>query len=130
VDEPEVNDSVSDGKWWSVRLIFRVLGAEDYAYEERVTLWHAETMSDAIETAEAEGREYSVAGDEQLFEYTGLAQAFHTYIPDRGPRSGDEVFSLIRDSHLEPDDYTNRFFDTGDEHSYDLKERPTDSTKH
>ena len=32
------------------------------------------------------------------------------------PGIGAEIFSLIRDSRLDPDAYLDRFFDTGDEH--------------
>jgi hypothetical protein len=31
------------------------------------------------------------------------------------PAHGAEVFSLMRDSELAPDDYIDRFFDTGQE---------------
>jgi hypothetical protein len=50
-------------------------------------------------------------GTWETADYTGLAQA-SLYNP---PSDGAEVFSLIRDSQLSPDDYLNTFFDTGSE---------------
>jgi hypothetical protein len=52
------------------------------------------------------------ARDLETAEYTGLAQAYKLFDP---PVDGAEVFSLIRDSQLAPDDYLNTFFDTGSE---------------
>jgi len=101
-------------RWYGVRLVFRVLNREDHLYEERVTLWRARSIEEAIARAEAEVLDYADP-NERLFEYIGLAQAFQTDIPDRAPGSGDEVFSLIRGSDLEPSDYLDRFFDTGTE---------------
>lgn len=59
--------------------------------------------------AEAEAGEYAtdVAG-----EYLGLAQV---YSPADEPRHGAELFSLLRDSPLQPAAYLDAFFDTGDE---------------
>lgn len=45
-------------------------------------------------------------------EYVGLAQAFHMF---DSPVSGREVFSLMQDSELPPEEYIDRFFDTGRE---------------
>lgn len=36
------------------------------------------------------------------------------------PRDGAEVFSLMRDSDLEPDDYLDAFFSTGNERQGDV----------
>jgi hypothetical protein len=94
--------------WYGVRCIFK--GHDDSAYEERVTLWRAESFEHAIERAEAEAVAYAANVD---FEYLGLAQAFDT----KAVRitNGAEVFSLIRNSSLQPRDYLDRFFDTGTE---------------
>lgn len=50
-------------------------------------------------------------------EYVGLAQAF--LLSEDPAVDGAEVFSLIRDSNLDPDAYLDRFFDTGQEHQTD-----------
>ena len=67
-------------------------------YEERLTLWAVPDFERAVRTAEREAQDYaeSMAG----CTYVGLAQVFH--LPD-SPDHGTEVFSLMRDSALDPD---------------------------
>ena len=79
-------------------------------FEERVTLWHAESFDEAIAMAENEAADYAenVGG-----KYLGLAQAYH--LAENFPTSGVEVFSLMRESDLDPEDYLSCFFDTGTE---------------
>jgi hypothetical protein len=79
-------------------------------YEERITLWQARSFEDAIKLGEAEAEEY---GEAAGLEYLHLAQVFDQKAKRVG--NGSEVFSLMRDSPLAPNDYINRFFDTGDE---------------
>ena len=98
----------TDQSWFTVRCVLH--HRDRGAYEERVTLWRAATFDDAIAHAEREVRDY--ASDLETAEYIGLAQAYQLY--DQ-PSDGAEVFSLIRDSQLSPDDYLNTFFDTGSE---------------
>ena len=95
--------------WFSVRCVLRFPGDPRAAFEERVTLWRAPSMTDAVVLAEAEAGDYAgtVGG-----EYTGLTQAYA--LVDE-PGHGAEVFSLMRDSDLAADAYLDRFFDTGDE---------------
>ena len=79
-------------------------------YEERITLWLAESEDDAIARAEADAREYA-----QILEpaaYLGLAQSYE--LADE-VGDGAEVFSLVRESNLVPNDYLDAFFDTGTE---------------
>lgn len=107
------------GDWYAVRCIFvsaetrpwssMDLAPGEAAYEERITLWRAASSEAAIELAEAEAEEYADIVD---CEYTGLAQS---YLCADAPDQGVEVFSLIRRSQLEPDDYLDRHFDTGGE---------------
>jgi hypothetical protein len=104
-----------DQPWYAVRCVFRTdsdrLAPGEHAYEERITLWRAESFDDAIAQAEAEAHAY-VETIESTDEFTGLAQAFHLF---DDPGHGMEVFSLIRRSRLDTDEYLARFFDTGDE---------------
>jgi hypothetical protein len=79
-------------------------------YEERITLWQADSLDHAIELAEQEAAEYTDDGDE----YLGLSQAYALFEPVAG--HGVEVFSLLRESDLEPDEYIHAFFSTGTEH--------------
>jgi hypothetical protein len=115
--------------WFAVRCVFRHatnkpwgphdLGPGENAYEERITLWKAETADEAIDRAESEAREYAEILE---CEYTGLVQS---YLVDGNPRTGAEVFSLIRRSELAPERYLDTFFDTGTE--YQSKYVPRDS---
>jgi hypothetical protein len=104
-----------DRPWYAVRCVFRTDVSRrdpgEHAYEERITLWRAESFDDAIAQAEVEAHEYVDASDSDD-EFTGLAQAFRLF---EDPGHGAEVFSLIRRSRLDDDDYVTRFFDTGDE---------------
>ncbi|MFF0271126.1 DUF4288 domain-containing protein [Kribbella sp. NPDC004536] len=102
-----------DVAWYAVRCVFRsgrTAGADFAAYEERITLWRADSFEGAIERAEAEAIEYASLGAPD--EYLGLAQAYR--LAD-APGDGAEIFSLIRDSELAPRAYLDRFFDTGSE---------------
>lgn len=79
------------------------------SYEERVTIWKAESFESAIALAEEEAASYSTDVDAERIE---IAQAYELFEP---PAHGAEVFSLLRDSGLAAEAYVNRFFDTGDE---------------
>ncbi|MBO4269307.1 hypothetical protein [Microbispora triticiradicis] len=105
--------------WYAVRCIFR-WGKPYDTYEERITLWRAGSAEDAILLAEREAEEYV---DGTSFEYLGLAQSYH--LGEETPAHGTEVFSLLRDSDLEPDEYLDTFFDTGSEHQGKIGEGGT-----
>lgn len=83
---------------------------EKYLYEERITLWKAESLDAAIELAEQEAKSYARDGDEFL----GFSQGFA--LPEPIAAHGAEVFSLLRESNLEPEEYIDALFDTGTEH--------------
>lgn len=99
--------------WYSVRCVF-VHG--DAMFEERITVWRAKDEDHAIQLAEREAAHYNedISDSPNPTRYIGLAQSFK--LSDEPGAPGAEVFSLIRDSELSPDDYLNRYFDTGDEH--------------
>ena len=109
-----MEDGVSES-WYSVRCVL-ALGwppeAAGETYEERITLWRASSAKEAIARAEAEALDYAAVIEESPCTYTGLAQCYR--LVDE-PGDGAEVFSLMRDSKLEPDAYLDRFFDTGSE---------------
>ena len=75
-----------------------------------MTIWLADSFDEAISFAEREAEEYSAILEE---EYLGFAQAFS--LGERVIEPGSEVFSLMRDSALEPREYLDHFFDTGSE---------------
>ena len=87
-----------------------------HLYEERITAWNAESMEEALALAEQEARNYADDGAASLDLYQGY------WLSDdvECPSSGVEVFSLLRESDLAPEDYIDRFFDTGDERQGEL----------
>lgn len=103
-----------DVNWFAVRCILQRNADEsaeaDYIYEERITIWSAASSDEAIAAAEAEATEYAGLN---AATYINLAQAFD--IQAAIPASGTEVFSLMRESNLEADDYLDAYFDTGEE---------------
>ena len=98
--------------WYGVRCLFQYgpLDPAPTSYEERVTIWRAASFDEAIALAEGEAAEYAeTLGDVSDL---GLVQA---YALSESPGHGAEVFSLVRDSALAPDEYLDQFFDTGGE---------------
>lgn len=104
--------------WFGVRCVFHWV--ERGSYEERLTLWQASDFDAAVAMAEEEAESYA---EETGMDFLGFAQA---YVLAEPPGQGAEVFSLFRDSDLDPDEYLDTFFDTGDEReaSLDLDEAP------
>ncbi len=92
--------------WYSVRHVIQ----NSPAFEERITLWQADNADQAIQLALAEAAEYA----KSLFDGKVLAFA-QVYELCESAQDGREVFSLIRESDLPPDDYLNAYFDTGRE---------------
>jgi hypothetical protein len=104
--EPEQDD-----RWYAVRSLFFDTEGPESAYEERITLWQAADLDDALDRAAAEAAEYAeFAGVTYLSEF---AQAYP--LADAPPRDGAEVFSLTRSSALPSRPYVEQFFDTGRE---------------
>jgi hypothetical protein len=108
-------------EWFGVRCVFQ---HPESTYEERITLWQADTFDEAVAAAEADAESYA---EETGAEFLRFAQAF---VMAEEPGQGVEVFSLERESDLEPDEYLDAFFDTGDEReaSLDETESPLDET--
>lgn len=98
--------------WYGVRLIYRLTGMSRLAYEERIVIVRAESDDDAIAKAEQYSKDY----ESDTTEYVRYAMAFHIF-DENGPclGPGTEVFSLIRQSDLDPNAYIDRFHDTGNE---------------
>lgn len=120
---------VSLSGWFAVRCVFRKGWPEPtpndppgHNYEERITLWRADSADEAIAKAEAEAEAYAAAIEEAPDEYLGLAQSYELF--DNPELHGAEAFSLIRHSLLDPDDYLTAFCDTGDEHQTTTHNHP------
>ncbi len=104
--EPEQDD-----RWYAVRSLFRLAGEGENAYEERITVWQAVSLDEALERAAAEAAEYAeFAGTTYLADFGQVDP-----LADAPPRDGAEVFALTRDSALAADAYVDRFFTTGHE---------------
>ena len=98
---------------FSVRHFFRWVSRPDQTarnlYEERITIWKAESIDEALSLAKSEATAYAADGEKDL----GLSQAYE--LDESVDATGVEVFSLLRESDLEPDDYVRTFFLTGKE---------------
>jgi hypothetical protein len=104
--EPE-----QETRWYAVRSLFVDPAGSESAYEERITLWQAADLDDALARAAAEAVEYA-----EFAGVTYLAEFAQSYaLADAPPRDGAEVFSLTRSSALQPSPYVEQFFDTGRE---------------
>ena len=100
-----------DNRWYAVRSLFSHQEGPERSYEERITLWQAADLDDALDRAAAEAAGYAeFAGVTHLSEF---AQSYP--VADAPPRDGAEVFSLTRSSTLPPRPYVDRFFSTGQE---------------
>ncbi len=106
---------------YSVRCIFEWPSEKaenlQHLYEERITLWQAADIDEAIGLAEVEADEYAAEND---FTFLGLSQAFWLFSEVQA--NGIEVFSLLRESNLLPQSYLDVFQSTGFErttYSYD-----------
>lgn len=104
---------------FSVRSVFRWSPRADqkkkHLYEERITLWNARSLIEAINLAEREAEEY--AGDDA--KCLGLLQGYWMYDECKLRKQGIEVFSLLRESDLPPKTYLKAFFATGHERESD-----------
>jgi hypothetical protein len=101
--------------WYAVRSVIRLNSTETESsrpYEERITLWKAKSFEEAIDRAEAETIEYA----EGLGEY--VVEFGQSYALVDEPGDGTEIFSLLRDSDLEPRPYVATYFATGAERQH------------
>lgn len=92
--------------WFSVRHVLK----NGSSYEERITTWEAEDFEAASTLARAEAEDYATLLHDGIV--LDLVQA---YALAEAPGHRAEVFSLIRQSDLPPDEYLTTFFDTGSE---------------
>jgi hypothetical protein len=100
--------------WFGVRCVFELdpetqSDTDPRSFEERITIWQASGFDTAIELAEADAVDYATTLDAK---YLGFAQAYKIEGP---PMQGCEVYSLIRQTELAPEEYLSAFFDTGRE---------------
>ncbi|MEU4272575.1 hypothetical protein [Streptomyces sp. NPDC026092] len=99
--------------WYSVRTFYRWLTWEDRPYEERVVLFRARSLDDALELAERESAEYAGESD---FEVLDLMQAYRISDVDEEVGAGTEVFSKLHALDLPSNEFLDRY-DSGPAHT-------------
>jgi hypothetical protein len=105
----------NDGKlWFSARTVYEHDKTGDGLFEERIVVVRADGFEDALERAGVEATGYAEAVG---CVYTGYVSVFE--IVEETVGDGTEVFSLMRDSDLNAEEYIDRFYTTGDERSDD-----------
>ncbi len=101
-------------EWYGARTIYlhnaRKVETSNL-YEERIVLIKANDFFDAITKAELEGEKY--AKEESEIEYLGFVNVFKLF--ESRIKDKTEVYSLMRESKLNSEDYLSTFFDTGSE---------------
>lgn len=118
---------------YSVRSVLEWKGRKEikkkHLYEERITIWNAESLDEAIALAEKEEAEYinCEASKKEEMEPLSFYQGYWAYQEIDLRSQGSEVFSLLRESDLEPEEYLDSFFDTGTEHQQGKKTEPVDA---
>lgn len=98
-------------RWFAVRHLIR----NGSNYEERITIWNRNADAAAIDAARAEAERYAESLDDAR-----VLDVFQSYRMFDPPEDGAEVFSLIRSSELESEEYVDRFLSTGDEFQTDV----------
>ena len=103
------SDGDDEPRWYAVRHFVRDVDS----YEERVTVWRCDSFDEAFKLAESEALEYLALWNEGTD--VELLDTFQGFELGEPPDHGREVFSLIRHSGLNKDEYVRRFFESGDE---------------
>ena len=107
---------MEDKLWFGARTVYLVEESDPNntnsknLYEERVVIITANSFDDAIAKAEKEAESYASGTDMTYLGSVNVYKLVEDVIED-----GTEVYSLMRDSELESNDYLDRFFDTGSE---------------
>jgi hypothetical protein len=106
--EHQIHDPSQD--WYSVRSIFRSDLTEDgqprRAFEERVVIFRAASLNEALAKGEAEAKRY--ASEWPLPKMLDHLVAFSLRTDDLN--EGEEVWSTIRDLNLTDADYLQRIY--------------------
>jgi len=106
--------------WYAVKCIFshpsRAREKEGHLYEERITLWKANSWNEAFEKAKEEAKKY----EEEDCIFIKALEAFHLF--DQKVGNGTEVWSVMRSSHFDAETYMKTFCMSGHERSCPLGE--------
>ncbi len=109
----ERNNVNDEQPWFSVRCHFALKSDGPFDYEERITLWRADSAEEAIESAENEARRYA---DSLGYRYLNACSSYQLSVTGFAVE-GKEVHSEMRKSKLDSDAYLDRYFFTGAENS-------------
>ncbi|MCF7830821.1 DUF4288 domain-containing protein [Candidatus Gracilibacteria bacterium] len=115
-------------EWYSVKCIFGIYGKKTdkiWGYEERIILVRAKSFKEAVELAEKEARKYceDYESNDKYFEYENFISVFHLF--DGKICNFAEIYSLIRSSDLERDEFLDKYYDDGSEHSGEISPENT-----
>ncbi|MFE2009898.1 hypothetical protein [Streptomyces sp. NPDC059491] len=93
--------------WYSARTFYKWLNWEGRPYEERVVLFRAHSLDEAIELAERESAEYAREGELEVLD---LVQAYRITDGDEEEiGAGTEVFSKLHPSELPASSFLDRY---------------------
>jgi len=98
--------------WYSCKCIFSSTRDDtdcEFTYEERITLWNASDADAAIQLAEKEAKEYA---KKNSVSYSGFCTSYQLPLQ---PGEGAEIYSIIRNSDLDPEQYLDEHYDTAEE---------------
>ena len=101
------------GPWYGAKMIvgwYRRATGERLCYEERVVLLYADDFDDAWAKAEREAEEYCRASQGNDWEMKLEAIVGVYEMIDTKLSQNMEVFSICRESDLEPQAFLNRFY--------------------
>jgi hypothetical protein len=99
--------------WYSARTFYRWLTWENRPFEERVVLFRARSLDEAIELAERESAEYAREGDLEVLD---MVQAYRISDGDEELGAGTEVFSKLHALDLPANAFLDRY-DSGPAHT-------------
>jgi hypothetical protein len=97
--------------WFAVRCLFshptRKQSSEAQLFEERITLWRADSWDQAFTAAEAEAADYAVSAN---CIFVRALDGFNLF--DRTVGEGTEIWSVMRGSNMDADIYILTFCKT------------------
>ncbi|MFD5085330.1 DUF4288 domain-containing protein [Kitasatospora sp. NPDC058406] len=99
--------------WYSARTFYRWPTSENRPYEERVVLFRARSLDEAVELAERESAEYAGEGG---FEVLDMVQVYRICDGDEEVGAGTEVFSVLHALDLPAHEFLDRY-DSGPAHT-------------
>lgn len=99
--------------WYSARTFYRWLTWEGRPFEERVVLFRARSLDEAVELAERESAEYAREGDLEVLD---MVQAYRISEDDEELGVGTEVFSKLHALDLPARAFLDRY-DSGPAHT-------------